>query len=692
MTKKIEDIRQQIEKLRDEIRYHDYRYYVLNDPVISDGEYDQLMQRLRTLEAQYPELITPDSPTQRVSGQPVEGFETYEHARPMLSLDNSYSEADIREFDRRVRKLAGGRPFNYVAELKIDGVSLALHYVGGMLVRAVTRGDGVRGEVVTENARTIRSIPLRLRESALSRLINGRTAASRSAGAKPAEALLIEVRGEVFLSRSTFLKLNQERAEAGEPLFANPRNATAGTLKLLDPRIVAQRQLDIFCYALWVNNAHPFPTHWEALQWLSAAGFKTNPSNRLCHSLDEVIAHYREFCDRRDELGYEVDGTVVKVNQTALQEEFGATAKAPRWAIAYKFPARQATTQVKDIIVQVGRTGALTPVALLEPVEIGGVTVSRSTLHNEDEIQRLGVKIGDWVLVERSGDVIPKVVKVVESRRTGRERAFVMPEVCPVCGGRVVRPPGEAIRRCLSADCPAKLKAGVKFYAHRTAMNIEGLGEALIEQLVDKKLVRDFADLYHLTKDDLVRLERMGDKSAENLLRQIEASKDRELYRLIYALGIRHVGERTAQVLADHFGSIERLMTASKEELETIPDIGPVVAQSIHDWFSESRNRKVLERLKQAGLRMRHKRKAAVPETKLAGRQFVLTGRLASLTRDEATRLIESLGGQVRSSVSRKTDYVVVGEDPGSKLDRARELGVRTLTEEEFLALTRGAG
>lgn len=686
MTKIRDEVRQQIEKLRDEIHYHDHRYYVLNDPVISDAEYDRLMQQLRKLEQQHPELITPDSPTQRVSGQPAEGFETVEHARPMLSLDNSYSEADIRDFDRRVRKLAEGRPFNYVAELKIDGVSLALHYAGGRLVRAVTRGDGVRGEVVTENARTIRSVPLRLSPSALSQLASGRKAA---AGAPMADERLIEVRGEVFLSRTTFLKLNEDRAEAGEPLFANPRNATAGTLKLLDPRLVAQRQLDIFCYALFVNNEPPFPTHWEALQWLSAAGFKTNPSNRLCHSLDEVMAHYEEFRDRRDELAYEVDGTVVKVNQTALQEEFGATAKAPRWAIAYKFPARQATTQVKDIIVQVGRTGALTPVAMLEPVEIGGVTVSRSTLHNEDEIQRLGVKIGDWVLVERSGDVIPKVVKVIESKRTGREKAFTMPDACPVCGGRVVRPEGEAIRRCITADCPAKLKAGLKFYAHRRAMDIEGLGDALVEQLVDKKLVRGLADLYQLTKTALVALERLGDKSAENLLGQIEASKSRELSRLIFALGIRHVGERTAQVLADHFGSMERLMAASQEELETIPDIGPVVAQSIHDWFSEPRNQQVLERLRQAGLRLEAKRKVAAKEAKLAGLQFVLTGRLETLTRDEATRLIESLGGRVSSSVSKKTNYVVVGQEAGSKLDRARELGIRTLTEKEFLDLVR---
>lgn len=681
MTEKLDHIRRTIEKLREQIRYHDYRYYVLNDPVISDFEYDQLVEELRRLEEQYPQFITPDSPTQRVSGQPVEGFETYVHARPMLSLDNSYSEADIREFDRRVRKLAAGRPFNYVSELKIDGVSMALHYSEGRLVRAVTRGDGVRGEVVTENARTIRSLPLVLDDEALSELLSRRRRSAR------ADEVVVEVRGEVFLSREAFSELNRERAEAGEPLFANPRNAAAGTLKLLDPRIVAQRKLDMFCYALLVDNEHPFATHWEALQWLQRARFKVNPHNRLCSGIEEVIDYYEQFKERRDALAYEVDGIVVKVNQTALQEEFGATAKAPRWAIAYKFPARQATTRVKDIIVQVGRTGALTPVAVLEPVEIGGVTVTRSTLHNEDEIERLGVKIGDWVLVERSGDVIPKVVKVIPERRTGREKPFKMPDRCPICGGRVVRPAGEAIRRCISATCPAKLKAGLKFYAHRRAMDIEGLGDALIDQLVDRGLVKDFADLYHLKKADLMNLERMGDKSATKLLEQIEASKNRELPRLIFALGIRHVGERTAQILAEHYDSIQALMNASRQELEAIPEIGPIVAQSIYEWFHEPRNRKLISRLKAAGVRMKREPEAARRGTRLAGLQFVLTGRLASMTREEATRLIEQLGGRVASSVSRRTNYVVVGEEPGSKLDRARELGIPTLTEREFLKM-----
>ncbi len=681
------EIEQEIERLREEIHQHDYRYYVLNDPIVSDSEYDRLMQRLRELEQAHPDLITSDSPTQRVSGQPVEGFETYVHARPMLSLDNSYSESDIREFDRRVGKLAEERSFHYVAELKIDGVSLALHYTDGLLRRAVTRGDGVRGEVITENARTIRSIPLRIAPTVSAKLLRRRNGVAGGPLFAPGGELLIEVRGEVFLSRRTFLRLNEDRAEAGEPLLANPRNAAAGTLKLLDPQTVAGRQLDIFCYDLFVNNEHPFQTHWESLQWLTEAGFKVNPQNRRCGTLDEVIAHYDQFRDQRDELDYEVDGTVVKVDETALQEEFGATAKAPRWAIAYKFPARQATTQVRDIMIQVGRTGALTPVAVLEPVEIGGVTVSRSTLHNEDEIKRLGLKIGDWVLLERSGDVIPKVIKVIADRRTGQEKPFKMPTACPVCQGHIVRPEGEAIWRCVSADCPAKLRAGLKFYAHRRAMDIEGLGDALVEQLVEKCLVKSLPDLYELKKEDVMALERMGEKSADNLLEQIKASKNREFYRLIYALGVRHVGERTAQVLSDYLGSMEGLIAASREELESIPDIGPVVAQSIIDWFTEPRNQTIIDRLKKAGLRVQQKPQTGMKAMRLAGKQFVLTGRLETMTRDEATRQIEKLGGRISSTVSKKTDYVVAGEEPGSKFDRARKLGIHVLMEREFLDL-----
>jgi DNA ligase (NAD+) len=674
-----EKARKAIERLREKIRHHDHRYYVLNDPEISDYDYDQLMKQLGELEAALGEPIPPDSPTQRVSGQPVEEFETYAHRRPMLSLDNSYSEEDIREFDRRIKKLADGRPYSYVAELKIDGVSLALHYRDGLLLRAVTRGDGSRGEVVTENARTIRSIPLKINPSAVSKLFHRHRIAAAQAE--------IEIRGEVFLPHAAFTRLNEERAEKDELLFANPRNAAAGTLKLLDPRIVATRNLDIFCYALLVNGELPLDTHWDALEWLAGTGFKVNPQRRLCRTLEEVIEFYNLAQEQRDSLGYEVDGVVVKVNETALQEEFGSTAKAPRWAIAYKFPARQATTQVMDILVQVGRTGALTPVAVLEPVEIGGVTVSRSTLHNEDEIKRLGLKIGDRVLVERSGDVIPKVVKVIETKRTGKEKSFKMPDHCPVCGGRVVRPEDEAISRCISADCPAKLKAGLKFYAHRRAMDIEGLGEALIEQLVEKGIVRDYAQLYHLTQDQVATLERMGEKSASNLLEQINASKDRDLYRLIFALGIRHVGERTAQLLAEHFGSMEALMKATPEELEAVPEVGPVIAQSIHEWFHEPRNKRVVERLHEAGVSMKEQRPAARSD-KFAGKQFVLTGRLETLTRDDASRLIENLGGRVISSVSKKTDFVVVGQEAGSKLDRARELGIRIMTEAEFLKLT----
>jgi DNA ligase (NAD+) len=679
-----DEIRKEVEHLRREIAYHDHRYYVLNAPVISDFDYDQLMKRLHDLERQHPELVSPDSPTQRVSGEVAQGFEEFVHRRPMLSLDNSYSEEDIRGFDGRTRKLADGRPYTYVAELKIDGVSLSLHYVDGSLSRAVTRGDGVRGEVITENVRTIRSVPLRINQSAL-------FADEHRTNLMAGSLSEIEVRGEVFLPTAQFAKINEERAEKEEPLFANPRNAAAGTLKLLDPRIVASRGLDVFCYALFSNGISPFATHWESLHWLEFAGFKVNPERRLCQSIDEVMSFYAQAQERREGLGYEVDGLVVKVNETALQDEFGATAKAPRWAIAFKFPARRGTSRVQDIVVQVGRTGALTPVAVLDPVEIGGVTVSRSTLHNEDEIARLGVMIRDWVEVERSGDVIPKIVRVIEERRTGVERPFTMPTACPVCGGGLVRPEGEAITRCVSADCPAKLRAGLKFFAHRRAMDIEGLGEALIEQLVEAGLVKDYADLYALTEQRIASLERMGEKSASNLVNQIRASKDRELDRLVFALGIRHVGERTAQILAQYFQSLDRLRTALSEDLEKVPEIGPVIAEAIHQWFQEPRNQEVIRRLEEVGINTRLKQPPAHRPPRLESKQFVLTGKLRTMTRDEASDLIVSLGGRVTSSVSKKTDYVVVGEDPGSKLDRAEKLGIRILAEEEFRRLIRDA-
>jgi DNA ligase (NAD+) len=656
-----------INALRDEIRHHDDLYYLEQEPEISDREYDELIERLRGLEAAHPELVTSDSPTQRVSGRPAEGFAEFLHRRPMLSLDNSYSIEELRGFDERCRKLADGQPLEYVAELKIDGLSLSLHYEDGLFVRGVTRGDGFRGEDVTSNVRTIRSVPLKL---------GGKTS---KVGRE------IEVRGEAYLSRKVFERINAEREEEGESRFANPRNAASGAIRQLDPAMVSKRRLDMFAYDVLSGESKPFATHWEALNWAERAGFRVNKHRALCKTIEEVIGFCNSMEAERDGLGYEIDGVVVKVNSTALQDEFGATGKAPRWAIAYKYAARQATTKVNDIVVQVGRTGALTPVAMLEPVQLGGVTVSRSTLHNEDEIERLGLLIGDWVLIERGGDVIPKVVKVVESKRTGKEKQFQPPSKCPVCGGLVSRPEGEAVSRCIAADCPAQLIGRLLHFASRRAMRIEGLGSALAEQLIAKKIVSDVADLYSLKLEDLASLERMAEKSASNVLAQIEASKARDLWHLIYGLGIRHVGERTAGILAGHFGSLERLGQATVEELDEVHEIGLTMAQSIHDWFDDPGNKELCGRLSSAGVRTEaEKQKPLQTDEKFAGKQFVLTGTLPSLTRDEARSLIEASGGRVMSSVSKKTDFVLAGAEPGSKLDKANQLGVKVIDEAAF--------
>jgi DNA ligase (NAD+) len=657
----------EIEKLRDEIRRHDELYYVENAPEISDREYDELMEALQKLEAANPELITPDSPTQRVGGRPAEGFAEVVHSRQMLSLDNSYNIDELRAFDDRCRRLAEGRKLEYVAELKIDGLSLSLQYEDGLLVRGVTRGDGRIGEDVTQNARTIRSVPLRLRSQA-----------------KKIESVL-EVRGEVFIPRDVFERTNAEREEAGEPRYMNPRNAAAGAIRQLDPRLVARRKLDMFAYDLLASSHKPFPTHWESLNWMEAAGFRVNPHRKLCETIDEVIEFATEKEALRDDLGYEIDGLVVKVNSTALQDEFGATSKAPRWAIAYKYPARQASTKVLDIFVSVGRTGAITPVALLEPVFLAGTTVARATLHNEDEIKRLDVKIGDWVMIEKSGEIIPKVLSVVTSKRTGKEREFVPPEKCPVCGGLISRPEGEVVARCVAADCTAQLMGRLIHFASRRAMRIEGLGVVLAEQLVAEKLVRDVGDLYSLTLEQVASLPRMAEKSASNLLTQIEASKSRDLSNLIYALGIRHVGERTAGILAHETGSLEKLAEASVEELDAIPEIGLTVAESVRDWFDDEGNRALCDRLRAAGVKTEAARKTSgKADERFAGKQFVLTGTLSSFTRDEARALIETRGGRVNSSVSKKTDYVVAGEAAGSKLDKAQSLGVAILDEDTF--------
>jgi DNA ligase (NAD+) len=667
---------QEIAQLREELRHHEELYYVYDNPEISDADYDALMARLQALEAEHPELATPDSPTQRVGGRPAEGFDEYVHRRPMLSLDNSYNIEDLRAFDERIKRLADGRRLEYVAELKIDGLSISLHYERGLLMRGVTRGDGRRGEDVTQNVRTIRSIPLRLKDAG-------------GAAHFPNMPADMEVRGEAYLSRKTFERINAEREQAEEPRFANPRNAAAGTIRQLDPKIVASRRLDLFAYDCITGDRKAFATHWEGLEWLERAGFSVS-ERRLCPSIEEVIAFCNEMEARRDELEYEIDGVVVKVNSAALQDEFGTTSKSPRWAIAYKYPARQATTQVHAIGVQVGRTGALTPVAHLEPVLVAGSTVARATLHNEDEIKRLDVRIGDWVLIEKSGDVIPKVIRVVESRRAGTEKRFKMPKTCPVCGGVVSRPEGEVVARCVAADCPAQLKARLLHYASRRAMRIEGLGDALADQFVQKKLVPDVAGLYDLTHEQLAELERMAEKSAANLLAQIEASKTRDLPQLVFGLGIRHVGERTAAILARNFRTLEALGGASVEELDAVPEIGLTVAESVHDWFADEGNQALCQRLRERGVRTEMEAHAAgggVRDESFAGMLFVLTGKLETMTRDEAAALIESRGGRVTASVSKKTNYVVAGEEAGSKLDKAQALGVKVIDEREFKAL-----
>jgi DNA ligase (NAD+) len=679
-----EEARARVEELRRQIRYHDYRYYVLDSPEISDAEYDELMRELRRLEELYPQLVTPDSPTQRVAGAPSEAFGTVVHSSPMLSLDNAFSPEELVDFDRRVRSLLGGERPEYVAELKIDGLSVALHYEGGRLVRGATRGDGERGEDVTANLRTVRSIPLVLHP--------------------PGDTLAeLEVRGEVYMPVEAFQHLNREREERGEPTFANPRNAAAGSVRQLDPRITAGRRLDTFIYEIrrWVPappagagdgrpggaDAAAPQTQWEALEVLGKLGFKVNPNRRLCRDIDEVIDYCRYWAEHRHDVGYEMDGVVIKVNSFEQQRRLGATTHHPRWATAYKFPAEQATSRVRDIIVQVGRTGVLTPTALLDPVRLAGATVSRATLHNEDIIREKDVRIGDTVIVQRAGDVIPEVVAVVKEKRTGEEREFRMPDRCPVCGAEVVRLPGEVAVRCTGVACPAQLKEQLIHFASRDAMNIEGLGPAIITQLMDAGLVKDAADLYYLKYEDVVKLERMADKSTRNLLDAIAATRDNPLHRLIYALGIRYVGEKVSRVLADHFGSMDALARATEEELTRIPEIGPKIAASVVAFFRQEQTRRLLEKLRRAGVNMEQRRAAPVRESPLAGKTVVFTGTLESMGRKEAEELVASLGGKPSGSVSRHTDYVVVGANPGSKYDRARELGVKILSEEEFRRL-----
>lgn len=649
--------------LRDEIRRHEHLYHVLNRPQIADGEFDALERELRELEARFPELVSPDSPTQRVGEKPSEEFPTFVHRVPMLSLDNTYSEEELREFEERIFRAVGRREIAYVTELKVDGLSMALHYERGRLARAVTRGDGVRGDEVTPNARAIRAIPLVLR------------------GERAPDEL--EVRGEVYLPRSRFEAINREREEAEEEPFANPRNAAAGTMKSLDARVVAERGLNVFLYQIAHLRGPEVSSQWEALERLRDWGLRTNPVSRRCHGLGAVLEFCAEWREKRGSLEYDIDGVVVKVDDFVLQRELGFTTKFPRWAIAYKYPAVQAATVVRAIEVQVGRTGKLTPVAILDPVLLAGSTVSRATLHNEEEVARKAVRVGDTVLIEKGGEVIPKVVRVLEERRPPGTEPWRPPERCPACGTQALRAEGEVDRRCPNSSCPAQIEERLKHFARREAMDIEGLGDALVHQLVDKGLVRDFADLYRLRISDLVDLERMAEKSASNLLAQIERSKSRELRRLLFGLGIRFVGERAALLLARHFRGLGALAAASVEEIDDLYEIGPAVAQSVHDWFRDPANRRLVARLVKAGLRT-EAGEAAAGSTAFQGMQFVLTGTLDSMTRDEAKAAIEERGGRVTSSVSKKTAVVVAGREPGSKLERARQLGVRCVDEAGF--------
>lgn len=655
-------VEQEVADLRQELRRHEHLYYVLDSPEITDAEYDKLMRRLLALEEQHPSLQSPDSPTQRVGGKVREGFVKVRHSSPMLSLDNALNEAQLRDFDRRVREALPGEDIQYVVELKLDGLSLSTRYTGTTFHQAVTRGDGVTGEDVTENARTIRTIPLHLKDGLRD----------------------VEARGECIMLRKYFQRLNEEREQEGQPRFANPRNAAAGSLRVLDTQITGSRKLEYFAYLLLSEGKPACASHWEALEALKSLGFKVNREIRLCETLDDVLAYTKHWETGRDHLDYEIDGIVVKVNSVAQQERLGWTSKAPRWAIAFKFPARQERTVVEDIEINVGRTGALTPTAHLKPVTIGGVTVSRATLHNEDEINRLGLQIGDAVLVERSGDVIPKVVRVLEEGAD--RRPFAMPRQCPVCGTDVVRAEGEVASRCLNTDCPARLKESLLHFAGRPVMNIDGMGEAIVEQLVDRGLVKSVADLYSLTLPQMLELERMGKKSAEKILANLDQSRQQPMPRVLSGLGIPFVGERTAQQIADAFPSIDELARATELELQRAEEVGPIVARSVRTFFDQPRNQELVERLRAAGLQFTYesRKPKAGP---LTGLTVVLTGTLPTLAREDAKARIEAAGGKVSGSVSKKTAYVVAGEEAGSKLDKARDLNIPIIDEAELLRL-----
>jgi len=666
--------KQRIEELRKIINYHNHRYYVLDSPEISDAEYDELMRELKQLESEHPELITPDSPTQRIGAPPVEEFGVVEHPEPLLSLANAFSYEELAAWHKRATNLLGGRNFDMVCEPKIDGLAVALTYVDGLFVTGATRGDGYRGENITQNLKTIRSIPLFVPKEAPPRF---------------------EVRGEVYLPKAGFKKLNEERAKEGLPLFANPRNAAAGSVRQLDSNVTARRPLDIFIYGLgWAEGKAVPDTHWGIMEYLKSLGFKINPNIALYHSIEEAEECHQSWVESRERWGYEADGMVVKVNPIVFQRELGTVAHEPRWAIAYKFPAIQGTTRLVDIGVNVGRTGSLNPYAILEPVQVGGVVISSAALHNEEDIQRKDIRIGDVVVVQRAGEVIPEIVGPVKSRRSGKEKIFYMPSHCPACGSEVIKPEGEAMHRCPNAACPSQALERIKHFVTRGAMDIDGVGEKLCQALFEAGLIKDVADLYYLTKEQFLGLERMADKSASNVLNSIEGSKNRPLSRVIFALGILHVGEEYAELLAENFSSIDDLAKANKEDLLSLPSIGPKIADSIVAFFRQEGNKRIIEKLRKAGVRLeREKVEEAKPEElALGGLEFVLTGKLESFTRQEAEARIKALGGKIGSDVTKKTSYLIVGVDPGSKLAKSQKLGIKTLSETEFLKLLNQKG
>ena len=662
-----------ISELRDLIEYHNRRYYQLDDPEISDHEYDRLMRELAALEERFPDVDRATSPTQRVGAAPLEKFSTVTHLTPMLSLGNAFSEEEVLEFSERLKRLLGDKTdVDFVAEPKIDGVAINLVYEKGALVVGSTRGDGFTGEDVTQNLRTIRALPLKMKSQPHERLPER-----------------IEIRGEVYLEKEAFRKLNERRTEQGENAFANPRNAAAGSLRQLDPRITARRPLNIFCYGVGSIEGKSFSTHWDTLKALHEWGFPTNPNIEQARDIQGCISYWRRIESIRETLPYEIDGIVIKVNSLSLQDRLGTVSRSPRWAVAVKFAPTQATTVIEDIIVGVGRTGVLTPVAVMKPVQVGGVTVSRATLHNEDEIAKKDIRVGDTVIVQRAGDVIPEVVKVIDSKRTGKEIPFRMPDKCPVCGSKVVRLEGEAAKRCIDLACPAQIQGNIQHFVSRGGMDIEGLGDKIVNQLLDAGLIRDPADLYSITKGQLLDLERFAEKSAENLVTAIAHSKHPPLERLLFALGIRHAGEYVAKILTKKLGSIGKIEAASQEELTAIEGIGPIIAESLFTFFHEPHNLKILRKLEQAGVRPVVERRAA--SSALEGKTFVFTGGLKGFSREKAKEMVESLGGAATSSVSKKTDYVIAGEDPGSKYEKAKKLGVAILDEEGFLKLIRKA-